>query len=296
MSDAVSADDMETVGVIGYGEVGEAFAGAFREQRYNVLVINRSPERLRERLTDDSIRVADSLPSIACESDVLISCVWPDTAARVARECVEGIEPGTLYVDLNSIGPGTVNDIMETVSAAGASFVNVSVMDSVRRFGTDVLLTLAGPGHDRATPLFRQAGSQVQDLGSDPVRPAVLKLCRSTVTKGMIAVFAEALIPALQYDLTEEVLESVDKSFERQTISDFARFFLADTTDHAQRRYGELEEVCSMMQYVDVHSPITEQALWLNRTVADADINADDYRTVLRELRPFYQREATADD
>lgn len=282
--------DIETVGVLGYGEVGKAFTSHFNERGYEVIVTNRSPDQLRARIDDREITVAGSSAELATSSDLLFSCVWPETALSVAKNCSSGLEDGNVYLDVNSIAPSTARQIETTVTEAGSSFLNGGLLDSINQYGTDVSLALGGRNHVDMATFLEDEGFTVQDLGSDPERPAVLKLSRSVVMKGVLALFVEALLPALKYDLTEEVLESVDESFERQTMAEFIRFLLVDTTSNAERRAGELTEINSMMENMDYQSEVVEQSLWLNRTVHAEDIEGDEYNEVLKALESLLSR------
>lgn len=272
----------ETVGIIGYGEVGQAFAGRIAARGVRTLVTNRSPNTLRPSVESTSgIEVAPGPAAVAADSDVVLSCVWPETAAEVAEATAPSLD-GTLYADLNSIGVKTVREIAHTVEDARGVFLNASIMGSVKRHGADVPLAISGLPAEEAAAAFREFGFAIDVYGRDPEQVAILKMCRSAVTKGLLVVLTEALLPARAHDLHEEVLDSVDESFADQTLGDFARLFLVDMTEHGARRAGELDEVIATIRDGGHDATVSERARWLSETLATLD--GDDYEEVLTRL------------
>lgn len=62
-------------GIVGYGEVGRALALCLRDGGYEVIVLNRTLNDLRDHLDADGPRVAASFVDFATESDLVLSCV-----------------------------------------------------------------------------------------------------------------------------------------------------------------------------------------------------------------------------
>lgn len=272
----------DTVGILGYGEAGSAFASRLREAGASVLVTNRSPGGLRSTFKSESgIEVAQDPAAVAVESDIVISCVWPETAADVATTASQRLD-GTLYVDFNSVGVRTVRSIANSVAEGGGVFLNGSIMGSVRRLGADVPLAVSGNPVKTGVATLREFGFSVESYGEDAEQAAVLKMCRSAVTKGLLVVLTEALLPAHAHGLHEEVLESIDNSFTDQTLGSFARLFLVDMTEHGARRAGELDEVIATIRDGGYDSTVSERAQWLSEQLSQLD--GEDYEEVLTQL------------
>lgn len=272
----------DTVGILGFGETGEAFATHLSGQGVSVVVTTRSPEAVRAELDPDSpIEIAADPAAVARQSEVVFSCVWPETAATVADAAGAELD-GTLYVDFNSIGVKTVREISQTGQDAGGVFLNASIMGSVRRLGADVPIAVSGHPVETGASMLRDFDFSVESYGCDPERVAVLKMCRSAITKGLLVIFAEALLPARIHDLHDEVLDSVDESFSDQTLGDFARLFLVDMTHHGGRRAGELEEVIETIKDGGHDATISERARWLSQQLSE--LEGDDYEEVLSRL------------
>lgn len=278
----MTAQRPHTVGILGYGEAGEAFADRLSEKGASVVVTTRSPEAVQAALgPDSSIEVAPDPAAVARQSDVVFSCVWPETAADVAADAADGLD-GTLYVDFNSIGVETVREIAQIVDEAGGALLNASIMGSVRRQGADVPIVVSGHPVEMGGSMLREFDFSVESYGPDPERVAVLKMCRSAITKGLLVILAEALLPARAHDLHDEVLDSVDRSFSDQTLGDFARLFLVDMTHHGARRAGELDEVIATIRDGGYDATVSERARWLSQQLSM--LEGEDYEEVLARL------------
>lgn len=271
-----------TVGVLGYGEAGRAFAARIAERGVPTVVTSRSPDEVRASLDPGSgIEAVPDPATVAAESDLVLSCVWPETAADVAAAVSSNLD-GTLYVDLNSIGVETVREIARSVDGGGGVFLNASIMGSVMRHGADAPIAVSGHPVEEGGRMLREFGFTVEPYGQDPEQASVLKMCRSAVTKGLLVVLTEALLPAQAYGLHEDVLDSVDESFVDQTLGEFARLFLVDMTEHGARRAGELDEVIATIRDGGYDVTVSERARWLSEQLAELD--GDDYEEVLARL------------
>src|SRR5215469_13814364 len=67
----------------------------------------------RERATAAGFVEAGTLPNLVTRSDVVISICPPHAAVEVAREVSVIRSAGFLYIDANSVAPGTVRGIAE---------------------------------------------------------------------------------------------------------------------------------------------------------------------------------------
>lgn len=272
-----------TVGIAGYGEVGEAFACRMRDAGFDVVVKNRTPAALRSRLDENGPRVAESFAELATDSELVISCVWPQTAESVAGEMRTELA-GTTYVDLNSIGPATTREIDGIVTESGGTFLKGAIMDSVAVHGADVPVVLAGPDIETYATVLSEAGLSIDPFGMDVERPSALKMCRSMVTKGILALFVETLLTARYYDLSEEVLDTVHESFREMTPAEFVRYFLVDMADNAARRRDELREVLGTARDARVQAPMTEHTLAVHDAAATESFTPEEYTEMLDAL------------
>ncbi|MWV64563.1 DUF1932 domain-containing protein [Halorubrum sp. JWXQ-INN 858] len=259
-----------TVGIVGYGEVGSAFAERFRDAGVDVVVLNRSPDALRDRLAGTSIAVADGPIALASETDLVLSCVWPATAVEAAERVAPGLADGQPFLDLNSVGPTTVERVVDVVVDAGGAPLKATIMGSVGARGADVRIPVAGPGRQGTIALLRESGFTVDDAGEDPVTPAAIKTFRSLFTKGLRQLAAETLVPAAAYGVREDVLDDLSGLFDDRPVDEWLRDGLENTPRHAARRLGELAEVSEAVDAAGYRAPTLDATIDLHRHLRDA--------------------------
>jgi len=280
---------VESIGCIGYGEVGATLAGAFDDLGYDVVVTNRSPADLRAELEGASVEVADSPGEVASHCDLVISCVWPETAAAVARDAGSGVGAITWFLDLNAISPGTTAELERSITAAGGTFQKGSIFGSVGRRGTAGEVVLAGADLPPVAAALREVGFEVEEFGEDPRRSAALKMHTSLITKGVRELFVEALISARYYGLEQETLDVASAAFERRTFSTWIPTALVNTPTYARRRMGELGAVVETVEEAGLESPIAVETLRLHEYVAGRGLDGDDYLALLDGLTERYR-------
>lgn len=281
-TDSSGAERIKHVGFVGYGEAGRLFARAFVDNGVDVTVLNRSPDRLRERLADSPITVADSHETLAAETDLVCSCVWPETAADVAAKCAGGLKSGQPYLDLNSISPTTTEQIVDIVDQADGTPLKATIMGSAASSRDSVRLVLAGRDRDRTVAAFRSAGFIVDDVGADPIHPSLLKMFRSLFTKGLRQLAAETLAPAVSYGVHEEVLDDLNGLFDERPVDEWLRDGLENTPEHADRRLGELREVRRTTADIGYRTPVIDETMVLHERLRNS--STDDYTDVLAVL------------
>lgn len=291
IADRDSAARIDRIGLVGYGEVGQALAQMFLAAGVGVSVLTRSPERLRESLTDESIGVADSHRSLAEETELVISCVWPETAVTVAEQVAPGLADGQPYLDLNSIAPETTDRIVSVIDEAGGTPLKAAIMGSAAAGGNDVRLVLAGSDSEATVEILSSVGLAVEDAGDDPERPAAIKMFRSMFTKGLRQLAAETLAPAAAYGLHEEVLADLSGLFAERPVDEWLRDALENTPEHAERRLGELREVRTTVSDPGFRAPTLEESIKLHKCLAETKARSDGYLAVLHALDPHLKRE-----
>jgi 3-hydroxyisobutyrate dehydrogenase-like beta-hydroxyacid dehydrogenase len=282
--DSDTPPHIDRVGLVGYGEVGQAFAQRFLSADIDVAVLTRSPDSLRERLADSPIEVIVSHADLARETDLVASCVWPATAFSVAEQVAPGLADCQPYLDLNSVSPGMTEQIVECVDAAGGTPLKAAIMGSAAAGGDDIRLILGGAGRSLTVDFLTDIGFMVQDAGDDPTHPAALKMFRSMFTKGLRQLAAETLAPAAAYGIHEEVLEDLSGLFDERPVDEWLRTALENTPEHAERRLGELYEVRTTVENPGFRAPTLEESIALHEQLAEVSIGDDGYRGVLDSL------------
>src|SRR3712207_6263631 len=120
----------ERVGFIGLGIMGRPMAKNLLEAGYDLTVYNRSPGKARE-LGEQGATVAESPREVAQNSDIIVTML-PDSPQ--VREVVtgeggvlEGINEGSLIVDMSTISPVVTEEVAEALKQKGASMLDAPV-------------------------------------------------------------------------------------------------------------------------------------------------------------------------
>ena len=100
------------IGIIGYGEVGTAFAkdlkanGASSVAVFDILFENPAAKpQMAARAEADGVRVATSLQDVIAGADIVFSAVTADAVEAVAAEAAPFLSAGQVFLDLNSASP-----------------------------------------------------------------------------------------------------------------------------------------------------------------------------------------------
>ena len=108
----MASDRIQTVALIGFGEVGGRFgkdlltSGVDRVVTYDILFDREDGGRhMRDKASQIGVVPADSHKA-ACESaDLIISCVTAGSARDVAKTVAGFITPDQTFLDVNSVSP-----------------------------------------------------------------------------------------------------------------------------------------------------------------------------------------------
>src|SRR3546814_1052928 len=118
-----------------------------------------------------------------------------DQAGVVGLEAASAIEEGALYLDMNSVAPGTKRMTAAKIDGAGGRYVDVAIMAPVSPQALGVPLLLAGPHAPAGGDALAAAGFTNIDVAGARIGDAsAVRMIRSVFVKGMEALTAEAMI------------------------------------------------------------------------------------------------------
>src|SRR5215216_2962952 len=124
----------EAIGFIGLGIMGSRQAASLRRAGFELTVYNRTRERAEAWATEHGGRVAATPREVGERSDVLITMVvdGPQVEAMLLGDdgAAHRAKPGTLFVDMSTIGPADARRIGAALAARGHRFVDAPVTGS----------------------------------------------------------------------------------------------------------------------------------------------------------------------
>jgi 3-hydroxyisobutyrate dehydrogenase-like beta-hydroxyacid dehydrogenase len=178
---------MTKIAVLGTGRMGAAIARRLIDTGHHVTVWNRTTEKTAP-LVAAGARAA-STPAVP-EAEVVITMLT-DAAAVRAVVAAADLRPGSVLVEMSTIGPAAVRDLHVP---AGVTVVDAPVLGSVAAVASGRLTVLAGGEVERVRPVLESLGAvhACGDLGSG----AALKLVANTALVTGLAALADTMAVA----------------------------------------------------------------------------------------------------
>jgi 3-hydroxyisobutyrate dehydrogenase-like beta-hydroxyacid dehydrogenase len=191
----------ENVGFIGLGIMGSLQAMNLAKAGYELTVFNRTRAKADAWVAEHGGTAVDSPREVAAASDVVITMVvdGPQVEAMI-EDALEGARPGTLFIDMSTIAPGTARALDERLRAAGHPFVDAPVTGSSPKARTGTLTIMCGGAQadiERARPLFEIMGEKIVVCGEAGQGQAV-KVISQAITAVNCATLAQGLVLARQ--------------------------------------------------------------------------------------------------
>ena len=200
---------------IGLGRMGQAMARRLLAAGHDLVVWNRTPDRLGE-LLDLGATMADSIAQAAALGAPVITMLANDDAlAQVAQGpggLIESLPAGGMHIAMGTHRSDTIRSLTAAHAEAGQVLVAAPVLGRPTAVAAGQLgIIAAGPGDaiSRAQPLFDAIGRRTFAAGADPATASLLKLTNNMVLACAIEVMGEAFSLVEKSGADPEVLRDV---------------------------------------------------------------------------------------
>ena len=118
------------IGIVGLGVMGKPMAKNLIKNGFSLLVFDIKPEPVQE-LVDLGAEKRDTPAALAADADIIITMLpnSPHVKAVVAGEngILDGIKPGSVYIDMSSVSPIVSKELCEMVAAKGVEMLDAPV-------------------------------------------------------------------------------------------------------------------------------------------------------------------------
>lgn len=203
------------VAIVAAGSMGAGVARRLVEHGVRVVTLleGRSAET-RERAQQAGM-VAVSAEALA-DVDLLLSIVPPANALAFAEQTAFALKSARrppVFVDCNAVNPTTVRHIQAVIGAAGADFVDGSLIGSPPVPGSSAgpHLYVSGEHADRVQVLA-QYGLDVRRLDGPVGAASALKMAFAGISKGHVAVVAAMILAATRAGSAEALYRELSES------------------------------------------------------------------------------------
>ena len=293
---------LDRIGLIGFGEAGGILASDLAAQGvavqvYDLLLDDESQRpALETKAANAGVLVCNSAAQAITGAALVISAVTAGSAIDVARTAATTLQPGQLFMDINSVAPATKQAAAEAINAAGGRYVDAAVMAPVppKRLQTPMLLG----GRDAAelSAALNARGFATRVVADEVGVASAIKMCRSVMIKGLEALTTECLMTARHYGAETEVLASLHKSFPSMGWDgELPHYLISRVAEHGRRRAEEMEEVAETVRAAGVEPHMSEAIVQTQRGLVEAistrglryaDLEPFDWPAVADRLRP----------
>jgi 3-hydroxyisobutyrate dehydrogenase len=203
------------VGFIGLGIMGSRQAANLARAGFELTVFNRTRERAEEWAAEHGGHVAATTREVAERSETVITMVvdGAQVEAMLLGEdgAAAGAQPGTLFVDMSTIGPADARRIGGALIERGHRFVDAPVTGSAPKAEDGTLTIMAGGSEDdiqRAMPLLEAMGELIVHVGELAMGQQV-KVISNAVAATNCATLAEGLVVGRRTGVDLEALLKV---------------------------------------------------------------------------------------
>ena len=271
---------LKTIGLIGYGEVGKIFSAGL-QARQGVVAVGAWDLKFASAALGAQERAhaaqagvtAHTSARALCEDmgvgGLIISAVTASNTLTVAEEAAQYLQPGSVFLDLNSASPATKQRCAALIQARGAHYVEAGVMTSVPPYGIKTPMLLGGP---LAAELALQCAAWGMDAKavSDKLGVAsAIKMCRSVMIKGLEALVIESYTTARAYGVEDLVLPTLAETFPSIDWETTGAYFFSRVVEHGQRRAEEMRESANTVREAGFEPTMTAAIADKQQGVAD---------------------------
>lgn len=258
---------------IGFGEAGRAFAaaGACIFDRKTQNEVTRA-EMLGAYAEYAVVGTSDPAEALA-GADVVLCLVTADQAVAAARDYAPMLSPGALWLDMNSVAPGSKRHAAELVEATGGRYADVAVMAPVLPQRLAVPLLVAGQHAEAAAQALQALGFvNVSVAGANVGDASAIKMIRSVMVKGLEALTTECAMAAERAGVSDAVIASLDASWKPQGWGERFDYNLDRMMAHGLRRAAEMEEVAVTLADLGVDPVMTRGTIERQRAIGTLGI------------------------
>jgi len=187
---------VRSVGVVGLGRMGQAFAHNLVSAGYRIVAYDRDRQRAQP-LQVEGARAAERLADLA-GCDLVISALTDDPALETVALGPEGLiailAPGAVHIAMGTISPELSRRLASAHAELGQGFVAAPVLgnpDAARAQRLFVLMGGAPQAVARARPVLERLGQRVFVIGDDPGQASLVKLAGNVLTAATLQSMGE---------------------------------------------------------------------------------------------------------
>ena len=258
--------NQKKIGLIGYGEVGQAFAerlsfaggidiGVF-DIGFNSNTASGTLNKIAEK---QNLRIENSIKAIIQGKDLILSAVTCEDAWGVAETSSMYMGEGQVYIDLNTVTPQLKKEMNQLISISGGEFIEVAILGTISSYGFKSPMLACGAKALEFGNFLNSLGFSVKVLSDKIGTASYMKMLRSVFAKGVESLLFEMLVAAEKCDLMEPVMDAIVAHMDNSSFLNIADTWITTNVLHAERRADEMDHVIQTLKQLNVQ-PIMSMA------------------------------------
>jgi 3-hydroxyisobutyrate dehydrogenase-like beta-hydroxyacid dehydrogenase len=264
------------VGILSPGDMGGAIGWALRQHgARSIAALDERSDRTRQLAAKAGIEDVGSVERMVQEADTVLSVLVPSEATAAAERVAAAVRrkgARLLYADCNAISPGTTKRVGEIVEAAGARYVDASIIGPPPRKpgATRIYASGAAAGELAELSAF---GLDIRVLGDLIGQASGIKMCYAAFTKGVTALATELLVTSRRLGLEEPLRAELLGS--QATMYGHVGRSIPSMPPKAHRWIGEMEEIAATFEQVGLTPRILLGAADMYALIAQTSLGAE---------------------
>ena len=254
---------------IGFGEAAMAFAGGGTARGYDRLT--DAPGTRAAKLADfarHGVVACDSAGDAVRGASAVLSLVTADQALIAATAAAPHLEPGALWLDMNSVAPDTKRASAAAIDANGGRYVDVAVLAPVHPARLAVPLLVSGAHAEAGAGALAALGFRnIRIVPGGIGAASSIKMIRSVMVKGLEALTAEWISAADAAGIRDEAIAALNESWPGTDWGAKADYNLDRMMVHGLRRAAEMEEVVRTLDALGTGSAMTRGTVERQRAI-----------------------------
>lgn len=281
-----------SVGIIGFGEVGQIFAKGLLERKQQVFVydilLEKNRDLIIDKITGLGANAVDHLGQLGEQCNIIFSLVNSTASEAVATDIAKCISKGTIYLDLTTSTPQVKLRSEKLIASKGGLYVDGAIMGIVASDQYRVPLLVAAQNPDNIKQMMDVLGLNCEIIASPTGAAAGIKLIRSIYMKGLEALILEAMITAEKYGVTDNVLETISTTMNSTEFEKLAKTLISTHVLHHQRRSKEVIETLKIIKEANLTPHVSQgvSSFFLNSVSLqlDKDLASQDTKRIINHF------------
>ncbi|MFC7686643.1 NAD(P)-binding domain-containing protein [Ureibacillus sp. GCM10028918] len=258
-------DYSQSIGIIGYGEVGKVFTEGLRQnQDLKIHVYDVLTQQGREDILMD-IKRQGAIPEMSIRdlvhaADTIFVLVNSSAISDVIASIIEAMEKPIIVIDFTTSSPHTKQNCSNRLQNehCEAVYIDAAIMGTVATEGFQVPILFASHNEDAMSTIKNNLQMNVSILVEQVGTAASIKLIRSVFMKGLEALVLESMTAAKKYNVENNVLESISTTLNNNDFKHFAEALIKTHVIHKMRRYKEVIDSMKLLEDANIEPYVSE--------------------------------------